>query len=106
MLQKVWNIKEVEDELAVEDLADSLNISKVLAHLLVEREVKTFDEAKKYFRPTTDALYDPFLMDGMEAATYRLIQALTENQLITIYGDYDVDGTCATAILYMFLNQR
>ena len=105
MLEKVWNIKEVQDELAVEELADSLNISKVLARLLVERDIKTFNEAKTFFRPTTDSLHDPFLMDGMEAATYRLIQALTENQLITIYGDYDVDGTCATAILYMFLKE-
>jgi single-stranded-DNA-specific exonuclease len=105
MPEKIWNIKEVEDELAVEELADSLNISKVLARLLVERDVKSFNEAKTFFRPSTDSLHDPFLMDGMEAATYRLIQALTENQLITIYGDYDVDGTCATAILYMFLKE-
>ena len=105
MPEKIWNIKEVEDELAVKDLADSLNISIVLARLLVERDIKTFDQSKNFFRPSTDYLHDPFLMDGMEAATYRLIQALTENQLITIYGDYDVDGTCATAILYMFLKE-
>ena len=105
MPEKIWNIKEVEDELAVKDLADSLNISIVLARLLVERDIKTFDQSKNFFRPSTDSFHDPFMMDGMEAATYRLIQALTENQLITIYGDYDVDGTCATAILYMFLKE-
>jgi len=105
MPEKIWNIKEVEDELAVKDLAESLNISIVLARLLVERDIKTFDQSKNFFRPSTDYFHDPFLMDGMEAATYRLIQALTENQLITIYGDYDVDGTCATAILYMFLKE-
>ncbi len=105
MLEKIWNVKEVEDELAVKDLAESLNISMVLSRLLVDRNIKTFNQAKNYFRPSTESFYDPFLMDGMEAATYRLIQALTENQLITIYGDYDVDGTCATAILYMFLKE-
>ena len=105
MMEKRWNIKEVEDVFAVETLASSLNIYEVLARLLVERGIKSYNDAKKFFRPSLDSLYDPFLMDGMETATYRLIQALTENQLITVYGDYDVDGTCATAILYLFLKE-
>ena len=105
MMEKRWNIKEVEDVFAVETLAGSLNIYEVLARLLVERGIKSYNDAKKFFRPSLDSLYDPFLMDGMETATYRLIQALTENQLITVYGDYDVDGTCATAILYLFLKE-
>lgn len=105
MMEKRWNIKEIEDGFAVETLADSLNIYEVLARLLVERGIKSYNDAKKFFRPSLDSLYDPFLMNGMETATYRLIQALTENQLITIYGDYDVDGTCATAILYLFLKE-
>ena len=65
----------------------------------------TFNEARKFFRPSIDSLHDPFLMDQMEAATTRVITALTENQKICIYGDYDVDGTCATALLYMFLKE-
>jgi len=105
MMEKRWNIKEIEDGFAVETLADSLKIYEVLARLLVERGIKSYNDAKKFFRPSLDSLYDPFLMDGMETATYRLIQALTENQLITVYGDYDVDGTCATAILYLFLKE-
>ncbi|MEJ2505837.1 MAG: single-stranded-DNA-specific exonuclease RecJ [Ignavibacteriaceae bacterium] len=104
-MEKRWNIKEIEDGFAVETLADSLKIYEVLARLLVERGIKSYNDAKKFFRPSLDSLYDPFLMDGMETATYRLIQALTENQLITVYGDYDVDGTCATAILYLFLKE-
>lgn len=104
-MEKRWNIKEIEDGFAVETLADSLNIYEVLARLLVERGIKSYNDAKKFFRPSLDSLYDPFLMDGMETATYRLIQALTENQLITVYGDYDVDGTCATAILFLFLKE-
>ncbi len=105
MLKKRWTIKNVEDEYSVKSLADSLNISDILASLLVERNVKTFSEAKQFFRPTLESLHDPFLMDNMEEATTRLIEALTENQLICIYGDYDVDGTCATAVLYLFLKE-
>ena len=103
MLQKRWNIKEIKDDFAVETLAESLNISKILAQLLVQRNIQSFNEAKLFFRPSLEYLHDPFLMDGMETATHRLIKALTENELITIYGDYDVDGTCATSVLYLFL---
>jgi len=105
MLNKRWTIKNVEDEYSVKSLADSLNISEILASLLVERNIKTFPEAKQFFRPSLESLHDPFLMDNMEEATTRLIEALTENQLICIYGDYDVDGTCATSVLYLFLKE-
>jgi single-stranded-DNA-specific exonuclease len=100
---KHWKIKEVSDELSVQRLTDSLNISPILARLLVLRDIKSFGQAKQFFRPSIESLYDPFLMDQMESATTRVITALTENQKICIYGDYDVDGTCATALLYMFL---
>jgi len=105
MLNKRWNTKEYKDDSVVASLAESLNISKILALLLVERDIKTFDDAKHFFRPSLESFHDPFLMDGMETATHRLIKALTQNELITIYGDYDVDGTCATAILYLFLKE-
>lgn len=105
MLKKRWTIKQAENEQLVEALADSLKISIVLAKLLVLRDVKNFTEAKNFFRPSLDALHDPFLMHDMEKATSRVIKALTENQLICIYGDYDVDGTCATALLYLLLKQ-
>jgi len=105
MLNKRWKIREVEDINSLKDLADSLNISEVLAKLLFLREIKTFTQAKHFFRPSLDSLHDPYLMHGMENATKRVIQALTENHPICIYGDYDVDGTCATALLYMFLKE-
>ena len=105
MGRKRWKIKDVSDELAVQRFADSLNISPILAQLLVLRDIKTFNEAREFFRPSIDSLYDPFLMDQMETATTRVITAITENQKICIYGDYDVDGTCATALLYMFLKE-
>ncbi len=105
MLQKRWKIREVENEDSIKSLAESLNISDVLAKLLFLREIKTFSQAKQFFRPSLNSLHDPFLMNGMEAATKRVIQAITENQPICIYGDYDVDGTCSTALLYMFLKE-
>ncbi len=103
MLIKRWKIKEIDDDYTIKSLADSLNISEVLARLLVLRDITNFNQAKAFFRPTLDILHDPFLMDGMETATTRVIQALTENQLISVYGDYDVDGTCSTSLLYLFL---
>ena len=105
MLKKRWKTREVEDENSIKSLADSLNISDVLSKLLFLRGIKTFTQAKQFFRPSIDSLHDPYLMDGMEAATKRVITAITENQPICIYGDYDVDGTCATALLYMFLKE-
>ncbi len=105
MGRKHWKIKDVSDELSVQRLTDSLNISPILAGLLVQRDIKTFSQAKQFFRPSIESLNDPFLMDQMESATTRVITALTENQKICIYGDYDVDGTCATALLYMFLKE-
>ncbi len=105
MPEKRWKIREVVDDYTTRSLADSLNISEVLARLLVLRDIRTFTQARNFFRPTVESINDPFLMDGMEPATYRVIQALTENELITIYGDYDVDGTCSTALLYLFLKE-
>jgi single-stranded-DNA-specific exonuclease len=105
MLKKRWKLNDIEDENAVKYLAESLNISNVLARLLIQRDIKNFHEAKRFFRPTLDSLYDPFLMNGMEEATSRLIKAITGNERICIFGDYDVDGTCATALLYLFLKQ-
>jgi len=105
MERKHWKIKDVSDELSVQRLTDSLNISPILARLLVLRDIKTFNQARQFFRPSIETLYDPFLMDQMESATTRVITALTENEKICIYGDYDVDGTCATALLYLFLKE-
>ncbi len=105
MPEKRWKIRDVIDDYTTRSLADSLNISEVLTRLLVLRDIRTFTQAKNFFRPSIESLHDPFLMDGMEPATYRVIQALTENERITVYGDYDVDGTCSTALLYLFLKE-
>ena len=105
MAKTRWKLQEIQDEYAVKSLADSLNISEILAHLLILRNISNFNLAKSFFRPSIDSLHNPFLMDGMDIATMRIIKALTENEKICIFGDYDVDGTCATALLYLFLKQ-
>ncbi len=105
IIEKRWTLREAPDPNQVLAMADSLNISNVLATLLIQRGIKNFYEAKKYFRPSLDELYDPMLMDGMDIASKRVIEALTNNEKICVYGDYDVDGTCASALMYMFLKE-
>jgi single-stranded-DNA-specific exonuclease len=105
MIEKRWTIKEIPDEQIVLALADSLNISNILATILILRGVTNFHEAKTFFRPELDALYDPFLMDGMQEATNRVIDAITNNEKIVVYGDYDVDGTASAALMYLFLKE-
>ncbi len=103
MFDKIGNLKDPQ-YLTVKALV-SLNISEVLARLLVQRSVTGFFEAKSFFRPTLDTLYDPFLMDGMHEAAGRVIEAVTNNEKICVYGDYDVDGTCAASLMYLFLKE-
>jgi single-stranded-DNA-specific exonuclease len=105
MSKNRWKITEHSDEKAILALSDSLNVSNILASLLIQRGITNYFEAKKYFRPSLDALYDPNLMGGMEKASRRVISAITGNEKIIIYGDYDVDGTCSAAILYLFLKE-
>ena len=105
MLKKKWTFKEPAEKSSVLALSDSLNISAVLAELLIQRGVTNFFEAKKYFRPDIDEIHDPYLMDDMEKAATRVIDAITNNERICIYGDYDVDGTCSSALMYMFLKE-
>ena len=85
MPNKVWKIKPQPDEFTVTSLAESLNISETLARLLVLRDIKNFQQAKSFFRPSLESIHDPFLMNGMECATTRVIKAITENELIYIF---------------------
>jgi single-stranded-DNA-specific exonuclease len=105
MQKKRWKLRETPDEKSVLALADSLNVSKVLASILIQRGITNFFEAKTFFRPSLDSLHDPFLMDGMHEAAKRVIRALTSNEIICVYGDYDVDGTCSAALMYLFLKE-
>ena len=107
MIENKWKINSLtnEQEKQINKLADDLGISPVLTQLLVKRGITTLDDAKDFFRPQLDQLHDPFLMKDMDKAVDRLNQALQQKEKILIYGDYDVDGTTAVALVYKFLKQ-
>lgn len=88
----------------VKKLTDELNISPTLAQLLVNRKIDSYEKARVFFRPDMSDLHDPFLMDGMERAVERIIHALANQETILVYGDYDVDGTNGTALLWSFFH--
>ncbi|HUM50505.1 MAG TPA: single-stranded-DNA-specific exonuclease RecJ [Chitinophagales bacterium] len=101
--QKRW-IELEADEKIVQQLQSELNIHPVLCRLLVLRNIKTFDEAKDFFRPNLNKLHDPFLMRDMDKAITRIETAIANNERILIYGDYDVDGTTAVSLVYSYFN--
>ncbi len=101
--EKRWALKPRGDEKIISELSEALNISATLSNLLVQRGIYTFDEAKKYFRPSIDDLHDPFLMKDMDKAIIRIEEAISNGEKIIIYGDYDVDGTTAVALVYSFI---
>lgn len=83
-------------------MQNSLNVDRIIAHLLSLRGIENFDDAKNFFRPQYDFFHDPFLMKGMKAAVDRIISAFENKEKILIYGDYDVDGTTAVSLVYSF----
>ena len=105
MVKKKWTLKDPPEKNSVLALADSLNISTILAELLIQRGITNFFEAKKYFRPSLESIHDPYLMHDMEKAAARVIDAITNNEKICVYGDYDVDGTCSASLMYLFLKE-
>ena len=100
-----WILKEPADPAKVERLSTEVGIDRVLAELLVKRGVETFEQARAFFRPSLDALHDPFLMKDMDKAVERLHRAITSREKILVYGDYDVDGTTAVALVYSFISR-
>ncbi|MDX1618710.1 MAG: single-stranded-DNA-specific exonuclease RecJ [Balneolaceae bacterium] len=98
-----WVYAEPEQDEVVPVLQEELGIPEKIAHLLALRGIDTFEKAKAFFRPDLDLLYDPFLMKDMHEASQRLAKAIRSGEKILVYGDYDVDGTTATSILYIFL---
>jgi single-stranded-DNA-specific exonuclease len=104
-MEKRWVLKTQGGKEENEKLASELNIDPVLANLLTQRGVRTFDQAKAFFRPELDDLYDPFLMKDMDLAITRIEKAIQNKENILIYGDYDVDGTTSVALVYSFLKE-
>ena len=105
-LDKKWIVKEPGNPALVRQLASDLGVDQALANLLVQRNIKTLSQAKTFFRPQLEDLHDPFLMKDMDKAIKRLDRAIRESEKILVYGDYDVDGTTAVALVYSFLRKE
>ncbi|MCQ2162724.1 MAG: single-stranded-DNA-specific exonuclease RecJ [Bacteroidales bacterium] len=103
--ERKWILKEPADPDKVGRLSAELGIDRVLAALLVKRGVETFEQARSFFRPSLNDLHDPFLMKDMDKAVERVRKAMTSEEGILVYGDYDVDGTTAVALVYSFLRR-
>jgi single-stranded-DNA-specific exonuclease len=104
-MEKRWVRAPKADQYEVDLLAQQLNIDTSLAQILVQRGIATFEAAKDFFRPQLNQIHDPFLMKDMELAVERIDKAISGNEHILIYGDYDVDGTTSVALAYSFFSQ-
>lgn len=105
-MEKRWVVKQPGEKHHIEHLQKVLGTDEVLATLLVQRGITTYDEAKSFFRPQLEHLHDPFLMKDMDKAIERITKAISGNEKILVYGDYDVDGTTAVALVYSFLKEH
>ncbi len=102
---KRWVVKDKENSEVIQHLTEELSIEPVLSKLLYLRGINSFKDAKEFFRPNLNMLNDPFLLKDIDIATQRICSAIENNERILIYGDYDVDGTTAVALLYSFLKE-
>ena len=98
-----WLLNKPVDNQQVAEIAKVLNIDEHLATLLVQRGITNYEEAKTFFRPSLSQLHDPFLMKDMDKAVERVLRAINEGEKVLVYGDYDVDGTTAVALVYTYL---
>ena len=94
-----WTYYDIHPQ--VDQIMELINVPRVIAQILLNRGVGTFDEARYFLKPTMDDLHNPFLMAGMDQAIERIASAIQKNEHIMIFGDYDVDGTTSTTLLYL-----
>ncbi len=104
-VEKIWKMREGADAENIRQLSSELGVDPVLAELLVQRNVRTFEQARSFFRPNLADLHDPFLMKDMDMAVERVRQAVVSGEKILVYGDYDEDGTTAVSLVYSFLRR-
>lgn len=102
-MQKKWQVKAPINNTLIDELRSSLKVEPIIAELLLQRGITSFEEAQTFFRPKLEDLHDPFLMKDMDLAVDRLQLAIDEGQKVMLFGDYDVDGTTAVALMYSFL---
>ncbi len=105
MLNPRWEITPITDSSKVQKLKEALKVPEIIAKLLVNRGIDTFDKSKTFFRPELEELHNPFLMEDMEVAVERINLAIRQQEKVLIYGDYDVDGTTSVALVYSYLKQ-
>lgn len=104
-MQKTWFVQQTPEVSEISRLQEELKIPPIIAQLLLQRGITTFEEARSFFRPNLDNLHDPFLMKGMKNAVDRVALAQEKNEKILVFGDYDVDGTTAVALLSLFFKE-
>jgi len=102
-MEYLWKQKPKTSQPAIDQLSKEINVNLTLANMLINRGVESFEQAKSYFRPSLTSLHDPFLMKDMTEAVDRIQAAIASDEKIMVYGDYDVDGTTAVALMYGFL---
>jgi single-stranded-DNA-specific exonuclease len=101
-----WTFKPTPNENSVQHLATALGVDATIARLLVQRGIESFAQAKAFFRPQLKDLHDPYLMKDMDKAVQRIQKALSANERILVYGDYDVDGTTSVALMATYLETK
>ena len=99
-----WTLKPSPDPSKIQSLQEDLGVNKLIASILVQKGIDTFQKAKRFFRPSLEDLNDPFLMKDMAKAVHRIEKAIEQKEKILVYGDYDVDGTTSVAMMYSFLS--
>lgn len=105
-MEKKWLVKTPIDPYQVEQFRSALKVDAIIAELLLQRGIDTFESAQSFFRPLLEDLHDPFLMADLSGAAQRLSEALAANERILFFGDYDVDGTTAVALMYSFFREK
>ena len=98
-----WNLKSKPEKEKVQALQNALQVDEIIATLLVQRGIETYDQAKTFFRPTLEDLHNPYLMKDMDKAVFRIEKAIANNENILVFGDYDVDGTTAVSLVSSYL---
>jgi single-stranded-DNA-specific exonuclease len=98
-----WNLKSKPEKEKVQALQNALQVDEIIATLLVQRGIETFEQAKTFFRPTLEDLHNPYLMKDMDKAVSRIEKAIANNENILVFGDYDVDGTTAVSLVSSYL---
>ena len=101
-----WTLKSTTRFSKIEALQNALQVDAIVATLLLERGIETYEEAKKFFRPSLDDLHDPFLMKDMDKAVERIEKAIANQENILVFGDYDVDGTTSVALMASYLKTK